>query len=98
SAVVRRLFGDLHVVDVALTLAGTADLDEVRLGAHFFDGGASHVTHGRAQATDELVDDAADRAAVRHTAFDTFRHQLVGGGCVLEIAVLGPLLHRSQRA
>ena len=43
------------------------------------------------------MDDAAHRAAVRHAAFDAFRHQLVGGGGVLEVAVLRPLLHGSQR-
>src|SRR5690606_18091236 len=60
-------------------------------------GGAADVAHGRAQATGELVDDAADRAAVRHPALDALRHQLVGVGRILEVAVLGPLLHRAQR-
>ncbi|KAG1470924.1 hypothetical protein G6F57_011593 [Rhizopus arrhizus] len=97
GAVVRRFLGDRHVVDVALTLAGAADLDELGLGAHVVDGGAAHVAHGGAQAAHQLVDDAAHRAAVRHAAFDAFRHQLVGGGGVLEVAVLRPLLHGGQR-
>lgn len=46
--------------------------------------GAAHVAHGGAQAAHQLVDDAAHRAAVRHAAFDAFRHQLVGGGGVLK--------------
>src|SRR5690242_8360310 len=96
-AVVRRFLGDLHVVDVALTLAGACDLHELRLAAHLLDGRAADIAHGRAQATHQLVDDAADRAAVRHAALDAFRHQLVGVRSVLEVAVLGPLLHRRQR-
>src|SRR5690606_19687966 len=84
GAVVRRFLGDLHVVDVALALAGAADLHELRLAAHVLDGGAADIAHGRAQAADQLVDDAADRATVRHAAFDAFGHQLVGAGRVLE--------------
>src|SRR5690606_20593250 len=95
--VVRRLLGDGHVVHVALALAGARDDHELRLAAHLLDGGAADVAHGRAQATGKLVDDAADRAAVRHAPLDAFRHQLVGVGRILEVAVLGTLLHRAQR-
>src|SRR5690606_30442245 len=96
--VVRRLLGDGHVVHVALALAGAGDHHELRLAAHLLDGAAADVAHGGAQAAGELVDDAADRAAVRDAALDAFRHQLVGVGGVLEVAVLGALLHRAQRA
>src|SRR5690606_31936948 len=96
--VVRRLLGDGDVVHVALALAGAGDHHELRLLAHLLDGRAAHVAHGGAQAAGELVDDAAQRAAVRHAALDAFRHQLVGVGGVLEVAVLGALLHRAQRA
>src|SRR5690606_12142160 len=95
--VVRRLLGDRHVVHVALPLAGTGDAHEPGLRAHVLDAGAAHVAHGGAQAAGELVDDAAERTAVRHAAFDALGHQLVGIARILEIAVLGPLLHRAQR-
>src|SRR5690606_23202147 len=97
-SVVRRLFGDLHVVDVALTLTGAADLHELRLGTHFLDGGAADVAHRRAQATHQLVDNATDRAAIRHATFDALGYQFVGIGRILEITVLAALFHRRQRA
>src|SRR3546814_6559380 len=63
---------------VALALAGTGDLHELRPRAHVLDGGAADVAHRRAQAAGELVHHAAQRAAVRHAAFDAFGHELVG--------------------
>src|SRR5690349_14798324 len=39
-AVVRRFLGDLHVVDVALALAGAGDHHELGLAAHLLDGRA----------------------------------------------------------
>ena len=42
-------------MDVALTLAGAADLDELGLGAHFLDGRAADIAHRRAQATGQLI-------------------------------------------
>src|SRR5690606_26085381 len=95
--VVRRLLGDLHVVDVAFALARSRDLHELRLPAHLLDARAADVTHGRAQSPGELVHHAAQRPAVRHPALDAFGHQLVGFAGVLEVAVLAALLHRAQR-
>src|SRR6478672_2780836 len=97
-AVVRRFLGDLHVVHVALALAGAGHLHEGRLRAHFLDGGATDIAHRRAQATGELVDHAAERAAIRHASFDAFGNQLVGIAGILEIAILAALLHRTERA
>src|SRR3546814_6253802 len=82
---------------VALALAGTGDLHELRPRAHVLHGGTADVAHRRAQAAGELVDHAAERAAVRHAAFDAFGHELVGVAAVLEVAILGPLFHRRQR-
>src|SRR6187549_2953404 len=53
-AIVRRFLGDLHVVHVALALAGTGHLHEGRLRAHLLDGGATDVAHRRAQAAYQL--------------------------------------------
>src|SRR3546814_8389099 len=75
---------------VALALAGTGDLHELRPRAHVLHGGTADVAHRRAQAAGELVDHAAERAAVRHAAFDAFGHELVGVAAVLEVAILGP--------
>src|SRR5690606_12109375 len=96
--VVRRFLGDLHVVHVALALAGAGDLHELRLPAHFLDRGAADVAHGRAQATGQLVDHVRQRATVWHAALDALGHELVGVAGILEVAVLGPLLHRAERA
>src|SRR3546814_17262483 len=87
----------MHVMHVALALAGTGDLHELRPRAHVLHGGTADVAHRRAQAAGELVDHAAERAAVRHAAFDAFGHELVGVAAVLEAAILGPLFHRRQR-
>src|SRR5690606_37072056 len=72
-------------------------LHEARLAAHLVDAGAADVAHGRAQSAGELVDHAAERAAVRNTSLDALGHQLVGVRSVLEVAVLGALLHRADR-
>src|SRR6476469_4009518 len=76
SAVVRRFLRDLHVVHVRFARAGGGHFHEGRLGAHFLDGGATDVTHRRAQAAGELMHHAAERAAIRHAAFDAFGHEL----------------------
>src|SRR3546814_17680546 len=81
---------------VALALAGTGDLHELRPRAHVLHGGTADVAHRRAQAAGELVDHAAERAAVRHAAFDAFGHELVGVAALLAVAILGPLFHRRQ--
>src|SRR3546814_18210528 len=81
---------------VALALAGTGDLHELRPRAHVLDGGEADVAHRRAQAAGELVHSAAQRGAVRHAAFDACGHALVGVAAVLDVANLGPLFHSRQ--
>ncbi|MNO76459.1 hypothetical protein D3C76_675330 [compost metagenome] len=80
--------------------AGAGDPHELRLGAHLFDVGTAGVAHRGAQAAHQLVDDRAQGALVRHTAFDAFRNQLLGA-CrgVLEVTVGGTLSlgHGAQR-
>src|SRR5687767_14951387 len=107
TAVVRRFFRDLHVVNVALTDARGRDLDEFGLLLHGFDAVAAAVVHAGAQATGHLEDDADDRTLVGHLPFDAFGHQLGGAGIAaaaaagvvadfLEIAVRAALLHRTH--
>src|SRR5215468_12257202 len=50
GAVVRRLFGDLHVVDMALADARRRDLDELGALVHLGDRLAAAIAHRRAQA------------------------------------------------
>src|SRR5471032_3269768 len=68
--------------------AGAGDPYELWLGAHFFDVGAAGVAHRGTQAAHQLMDDRAQGAFVRHTAFDAFRYELLGA-CrgVLEVTV-----------
>src|SRR3546814_15014346 len=97
GAIIGRLFRDLHVVDMALARTRRGHLHERRLLAHLFDGRAADIAHGRAQAADELVDHAADRAAIRHAPLDAFGHELVGVGGVREVAALGALAWEGGR-
>src|SRR5688572_7046937 len=63
------------------------------------DGLRAAVAHAGAQATDHLVDEVAQRPAVRHAAFDAFGNQLAGGLHVgLAVAVLAALDHGAHRA
>src|SRR3569623_1546207 len=84
---------------MALAHAGTGHAHEHRLGAHLLDVAATGVTHARAQAAHQLMNDRDHRAFVRHTAFDTLGHQLFHIQLAfLEIAVAGAALHGAQRA
>src|SRR5258706_7273026 len=47
NMIVRRLLGDLHIVDVGLAHAGGSDLHELGLGVHLLDGAAPGVAHAR---------------------------------------------------
>ena len=49
---------------------------KLQLLLHLGDGAVAGIAHRRAQAADQLVDDVADRALVRHAALDAFGHQL----------------------
>src|SRR6185312_1926743 len=81
--IVRRFLGDLDVVRMGFGDTGAGDLHELRLRAHVLDRGRAQVAHRGAQAADQLVDDVAQRAAVRHATLDAFGHQLVGVGLVV---------------
>src|ERR1700733_11748761 len=74
--VVRRLAGDRDVVDVAFAEAGAGDADELAVLLHLGDGAVAGVAHRGFEAADQLMDDVADRALVRHPALDPFGHQL----------------------
>src|SRR4051812_37456135 len=94
--VVRRLFRDDHVVDVALAEALRGGADEPRRGAEVLDGLRAGVAHAGAEAADQLVEDRGERAAVRDATLDAFRHELLVGGAALAVAILAALLHRAE--
>src|SRR6185503_14466657 len=50
DVVIRRLLGDLHVVDVRLAHSRRRDLDELCAGAQLLDRAATGVPHARAHA------------------------------------------------
>src|SRR3954453_9789883 len=104
AGVVGRLVRHLDVVRVALLEPSRRDPDELRL-LQLLDGLRADVAHRGTQATDQLVRDRSERAAIGHLTLDAFRHELVvGEHVVLEVAVLGvgtrlsPRLHRAERA
>src|SRR3546814_15172189 len=97
SALVGRFLGDLHIVHVGFAHTRRSDLDELCLGAHFFDGGAAAIAHGGAYAADQLIDDGDDAALVRPTALNNFGHELVDVvGRNLKIAKIGRELCRGR--
>src|SRR5687768_14396376 len=101
DTVVRRLFGDRHVVYVAFAHARVGDSHERRPRAHLFDRAAAGIAHRGAQTARELMQDLDERALVRHAPFDAFRHELLELlGRVLEVAILRAvrLCHRTERA
>src|SRR5690349_4000746 len=89
GVVVGSLDGHLDVVRVTLLEARSGNPDELTLVLQVRDRLGADVTHGRAQAADQLVGDAGERATVGHLALDALRHQLVLGDVLLEVAVLG---------
>src|SRR5690606_18150137 len=78
GAVVGRLFGDLHVMDVGFTYPSRGDFDKLCFGTHIVDAGAAAIAHRGTDTTHQLVDDGQDAALVRDAAFDAFGDELVG--------------------
>src|SRR6185437_12353283 len=93
--VIRRFLGDLHIVHVRFAHTGAGDAHELRLLAHLFDIRAPAIAHRCAQTAHQLMHDRAQRTAIGHPALDAFRHQLVGCGLFLEIAIGRAALHRA---
>ena len=77
-AVVRRVLRDRDVVRMALAQPGGRDPDEAGARLHLLDRRGAAVAHRLPEAADDLVDDARQRALVRHAALDALGHELVG--------------------
>src|SRR5688572_33415357 len=74
-AVIRRLLRNRDVVRVAFRHAGGGNSAEAGLRAQLVDVPRPAVAHAGPQPADELVDEVAERPAVRHAAFDAFGNQ-----------------------
>src|SRR5215471_14998028 len=97
--VVGGFAGDGDVVDVALAQTGPGDPHKGAVLLHFADRAVAGVAHRRAQAANQLMDDVADGALMRHPALDPLGHELQGAGnLLLEIAVGRAARHRPDRA
>src|SRR5256885_1589689 len=99
AAVIWRVLRDRHVVRVRLAQPRAGDPNELRV-VQRLDRRGTAVPHCLAQAADDLVQNAADRALVGHARLDPFGHELVDVFDVaLEVAVLriAARLHRPER-
>src|SRR3989304_2858225 len=92
--VVWSLFGDGHVVDVALAQARRGNLHEPGLPVELRYGLRAAVAHACPQAAYELEDGSGYGPLVRHPALDALWHELQFALDVfLEVPVLAALLH-----
>src|SRR5438270_3761260 len=97
--VIGGFAGDRDVVDVALAQPGPGDPHEGAVLLHFADRAVAGVAHRCPQSADQLVDDVADRALMRHAAFDPLGDELQRARhLLLEIAVGRAARHRPDRA
>src|SRR5437763_17020461 len=76
AAIVRRLFGDRHVVRMRLAQARRRDAHEPR-ALHLLNRRRTAIPHRLAEAADELVDDRPERPLVGNAALDPLRDELV---------------------
>src|SRR5262245_21200132 len=83
---------------MALDQARVADPDETGLLAQLGEGRRAAVAHPGLQAADELVEEVADRASVRHAPLYALGHELVPGGAGLAVALRAALHHRAEGA
>src|SRR5262249_52300554 len=97
--VIGGLFGNAHIVYVALTHARVGNADKHRSGPHLLDVLTAGVSHRSSQTTCELVEYLDHAALVRHAPLDPFRNQFLElGSSILEITVRGAvaLAHGAQ--
>jgi hypothetical protein len=76
DAIVGRLAGNHHIVDVAFAKSRAADAHKTRFLEQLSDGGAPAVAHTRSQPAHHLMHDHGDRSTIRDTPLDAFRHKL----------------------
>src|SRR5262249_30038174 len=96
--VIRRLFGDDHVVHVALAETLRRDANESRALLQLADRTRADVAHAGAKTSDELIENRRERAAIRNASLDAFRNELLVRRARLAVAIFAALLHRAERA
>ena len=90
TPVVRGFFGNADVVDMTFTYTRVGNWHEYRAGSHLVDILTAGISHRRAQAPRELVENLDDAALVRHAPLDSLRHQLLElSRGILEISIRG---------
>src|SRR3954454_8686028 len=97
SLVVRCLFGDRHVVRMALDQAGHRNADEARIAAQRLNILRADIAHARSQPADQLEQRVAERAFVGYHALDPFGNQLLTLAGALEVPITTAALHRANR-
>src|SRR5215212_9102705 len=84
----------MNIVGMAFRHAGAGDAAEAGFAAEGFDIGGAAVAHAGAEAADHLIDEVAQWAAIRDSAFDAFGDEFFGlGDLALAIAVFGAVDH-----
>src|SRR5260370_29987492 len=97
DAVIRRLLGDDHVVDVALTETSGGDAHEPGLLLEFFQVPDAAITPSASKPPDELLHQTAQRTPIGYAAFHALPPRPAPLGRILEIAVARPPLPRPHR-
>ena len=93
--VVRGFLRDGHIVRVRFAEACARNAHERRLLVEFVEVCSTGVAHRGMDTANQLVNGVAERALVRHAAFDAFRNELARLG-ILEI--LTPPTEMFQKA
>src|SRR4051794_32227738 len=75
AGVVRRLFGDPDVVDMALAQTGAGHPHKASALMEFVDGVRAEIAHAGADAAQNLMDRVVERAFERHPTLDAFRNE-----------------------
>jgi hypothetical protein len=76
--IVRRFFGNLHIVDVRFANTGRGNFYELGFLVHIINCFTAKITHTRAYSTDELMDYRDNTTFEGNASFDPFRHQFLG--------------------
>src|SRR5712671_4220986 len=82
-SIVRSLFRDEHVVDMALALPRVGHPDELRAPAQLEQVHRADISHPRLQTADQLLDIRPEWSAMRYASFDSFRHRFAAIGHVM---------------
>src|SRR6185295_10003020 len=97
-AIVRRFFGDDHIVHVAFPESGYRLTDEGGILLQVGNRLASAIAHSGFQSADELIDDCRQRSLVGHATLDAFRHELLRRTSALTVSITAASFHGPDRS